>query len=112
MQIFLGSLLVAAIYGCVSLVFLLNRKRAGGIPIVFVSFAVVIGALSWILGIFSNAVGHIDCADSCAAYIPDRAATQRLDSLLLPFAMLVPLAFLIVVIVGRVLERRGVRTRA
>lgn len=105
-QIFLGSLLVAAFYGCFTLIFLLNRRRAGGMSIVFVSGAVVIGFLSWILGVVSLTLAHADCADDCVAYIPDLAATQTIEALLLPFALVPPAAFLIVVLAGRVRQRR------
>lgn len=105
-QMFLGALVVAAIYGSVTLVFLLVRKRTGRMSITFISFAVFIGLMSWLLGIFSNALEHIDCADDCAPYIPDQAATATLDALLLPFALIPPVAFLLVVIAARILQRR------
>lgn len=103
--ILLGGLVVAAVYGCLTLIFLLNRGRAGGIPIVWASFAVVLGLVSWVLGVFANAVAHMDCGDHCVAYIPDSQATSALNALLLVFALVPPAAFLIAVVVGRVLRR-------
>ncbi|WP_431278347.1 hypothetical protein [Leifsonia poae] len=111
-QIFLGSLLVAALYGCVTLVFLLSRKRTGRMSIVFATAAVVIGWLSWILTVISLSFAHSDCANDCVAYIPNQAATRTIEALLLPFALIPPVAFLAAVIAGRVVERRRLRSIA
>ncbi len=100
-QILLGQLLLAAIYGCFTLIFLLNRRRRGGIPLVWVSFALVIGVMSWGLGVFSNSLAHMDCANRCAAYIPDEAATTVMNQSLLVCALLPPLTLLVLVLVGR-----------
>ena len=105
-QIFTGSLLVAAFYGCFTLVFLLNRKRKGRMSIVFASCAVVLGFLSWFLAVVSLTFAHADCANDCVSYIPDLAASATIEALLLPFGLVPPTAFLIAVIVGRALQRQ------
>jgi len=107
-----SSLLLAALYGCVTLVFLLNRRRAAGIPIVFASFAVVIGGIALLFGVIGNALAHMDCGDHCVAYIPDADATTALNLALLVCAVLPPAAFLIAVIAGRVIGRRERATAA
>ncbi len=107
-----SSLLLAALYGCVTLVFLLNRRRASGIPIVFASFAVVIGGIALLFGVIGNALAHMDCGDHCVAYIPDADATTALNLALLVCAVLPPAAFLIAVIAGRVIGRRERATAA
>ncbi|WP_345764218.1 hypothetical protein [Diaminobutyricibacter sp. McL0608] len=107
-QIFTGSLLVAAIYGCFTLLFLLNRNRMGRMSIAFAGCAVLLGFLSWFLAVVSLTLAHADCANDCVSYIPDLAASATIEALLLPFALIPPAVFLIAVIVGRILQRRRI----